>query len=371
MLPPGNSSGCTTKVSVDITISPPSTGSTAPSPSWARAGVAEVRQEAVAEQRGAHLAAGTVAELDPVRDRPAAPGRPGRRRASRSCVRTPQPRRHGGGRSCSTRRRRLPRRPSARRAGAPGCTAVPKAGHSSGLSLPRSTSPARHSAGSSTSDRLQPEPQLGVEVGELLPQHQPAPRNGADAAPLPVGQLEDLEDQVPGPAGCPRGGPPRTYWFSTSCRPSSSWRTARAIPSRMSTGSKPVTTIGTRYRSAIGSYSVQPMTLQTCPAARKPCTRLSGASRMAVIAGGTVTWETRTLKLGTPSSRARQTAMALAGAVVSKPTAKNTTCALRVTGWPAPARRAANRRRARRRPGRGPAAGRTRGPAPAACRRTR
>ena len=93
----------------------------------------------------------------------------------------------------------------------------------------------------------------------------------------------------------------------------------------MSRGSKPVTTMGTRYLAASGSYSRQPITAQTWPAARKPCTRLSGASRMAVIAGGTVTWETRTLKLATPSSRARQTAMALAGAVVSKPTAKKTT----------------------------------------------
>ena len=42
-----------------------------------------------------------------------------------------------------------------------------------------------------------------------------------------------------------------------------------------------------------------------------------------------MTWETRMLKLPTPSSRARQTAIALAGAVVSKPTAKNTTCLVR------------------------------------------
>ena len=35
------------------------------------------------------------------------------------------------------------------------------------------------------------------------------------------------------------------------------------IPSRRSSGSKPVTTIGTRYFAAIGSYSVQPITAQT------------------------------------------------------------------------------------------------------------
>ncbi len=44
------------------------------------------------------------------------------------------------------------------------------------------------------------------------------------------------------------------------------------------------------------------------------------------MAGGTVTCETSTLKLLTPSSRARHTAIAFAGAVVSNPTAKKTTC---------------------------------------------
>ncbi len=38
----------------------------------------------------------------------------------------------------------------------------------------------------------------------------------------------------------------------------------------MSTGSKPVTMIGTRYCCAIGSYSVHPMIVQTWPAARNP-----------------------------------------------------------------------------------------------------
>jgi hypothetical protein len=49
----------------------------------------------------------------------------------------------------------------------------------------------------------------------------------------------------------------------------------------MSTVSNPVTTIGTRYFAAIGSYSLHPITVQTWPAARKPCTRLSGAERSA------------------------------------------------------------------------------------------
>jgi hypothetical protein len=44
-----------------------------------------------------------------------------------------------------------------------------------------------------------------------------------------------------------------------------------------------------------------------------------------MIAGGTSTWDTSMEKLSRPSRRACMAAMALAGAVVSKPTAKNTT----------------------------------------------
>ena len=67
------------------------------------------------------------------------------------------------------------------------------------------------------------------------------------------------------------------------------------------------------------------ITEQTRPAARKPCPRLVGALRMAAIAGGTSTWETSIEKFVRPSRWACSTDMALAGAVVSKPTPKNTT----------------------------------------------
>ena len=70
--------------------------------------------------------------------------------------------------------------------------------------------------------------------------------------------------------------------------------------------------------------------MQTWPAARKACTWLPGEPRMASIAGGTRTWETSIEKLPMPCRRARYAAMALAGAVVSNPTAKNTTCR---SGW--------------------------------------
>ncbi len=127
-------------------------------------------------------------------------------------------------------------------------------------------------------------------------------------------------------SGTPSRVTARVYWFSTSARPSSSWRIAMWMPSRRSSGSKPVTTIGTRYFAAIGSYSVQPMIAHTWPAARNAWTRLDGDSSSAVIAGGTSTCDTSTLKLSMPRRAASATAIALAGAVVSKPTAKNTTC---------------------------------------------
>ncbi len=73
---------------------------------------------------------------------------------------------------------------------------------------------------------------------------------------------------------------------------------------------------------------MQPITVQTCPGPRKACTRLPGACKMAVIIGGTSTWETSRLKFLSPRFFASQTAMALGGAVVSKPMAKNTTCRL-------------------------------------------
>ncbi len=75
----------------------------------------------------------------------------------------------------------------------------------------------------------------------------------------------------------------------------------------------------------MGSYSVQPMIAQTWPAARNAWTLFSGESRSAVIAGGTRTCDTSTLKLSMPRRAASATAIAFAGAVVSNPTAKNTT----------------------------------------------
>ncbi len=79
--------------------------------------------------------------------------------------------------------------------------------------------------------------------------------------------------------------------------------TAIAMPRRMSTGSNPVTTIGTRYRSARGRYSSYPITVHTCPAARNAWTRFSAEERIASIAGGTSTWEHRIEKFSGSTAR--------------------------------------------------------------------
>src|SRR5574341_1049303 len=67
------------------------------------------------------------------------------------------------------------------------------------------------------------------------------------------------------------------------------------------------------------------MTVQTCPAASKPSSCTSGDSSSARTAGGTVTCETSMAKFSIPCALAWATAIALAGAVVSKPMPKNTT----------------------------------------------
>ena len=94
----------------------------------------------------------------------------------------------------------------------------------------------------------------------------------------------------------------------------------------MSSGSNPVTTIGMPYLRHSGGYSAVPITVHTWPAARNACTRHDGDSMIAAIAGGTSTCETSSEKFSMPSRLAWYTVIALAGAVVSKPMPKNTTC---------------------------------------------
>ncbi len=87
------------------------------------------------------------------------------------------------------------------------------------------------------------------------------------------------------------------------------------------------------------------------------------------MAGGTSTCATRTEKFSSPSRAACHTAIALPGAVVSKPTAKNTTCLFGLLARQLHAHRAASRRCARRRPRPWRRTGSWWSPARAACRR--
>ncbi len=86
---------------------------------------------------------------------------------------------------------------------------------------------------------------LGVVLAEFVAQPVAALRDCADAAPFAVADLEHLADQLLRD-GVALALTTRGYWFSTSCVPFSSWRTVISVPSRMSSGSKPVMTIGTR-----------------------------------------------------------------------------------------------------------------------------
>ena len=94
---------------------------------------------------------------------------------------------------------------------------------------------------------------------------------------------------------------------------------------RMSSGSKPAVTSGLPYSWVTNRYGWLPTTVDTWPGPRKPSRRRSGESRIALIGGTIVTWLENTLKFMTRSSRALTSVTAVEGAVVSKPTAKNTT----------------------------------------------
>lgn len=72
-------------------------------------------------------------------------------------------------------------------------------------------------------------------------------------------------------------------------------------------------------------YGASPITVETWPGPMKPSSAQPGASRIARSGGTIVTWLQKTEKLATPSRRARWSVTAVAGAVVSKPTAKKTT----------------------------------------------
>ena len=187
---------------------------------------------------------------------------------------------------------------------------------------------------------------IGVELGIGPRSDQPL----SGISPIPRhfrGTTSKTSFRISSAARLPSLRTARAYWFSTSARPASSCSTHINTPWRMSSGSKPVTTMGTWYFS--GNRFV-----------------LRGAHDRADVAGGQEALHAvggRT-EHGThcrrhqhvrdqhgevrqSQPRACTTAMALAGAVVSKPTAKNTTC-LPGFFWAKATASMASRRSARR-----------------------
>ena len=148
-----------------------------------------------------------------------------------------------------SRPRTRPRsRPSARRAGCSGVHCVPNAGQSCGFLSPAGSGRAMHSGDScavtswSTSKRCS-----ASKAGVRSAQPEPLPRDHADAAPLAVADLEDLRTAAAAPAGLPsrrHGARVLVLHLGAACLelPAPPCQ----IPCSRSSGSKPVTTIGTR-----------------------------------------------------------------------------------------------------------------------------
>jgi hypothetical protein len=169
-------------------------------------------------------------------------------RANRAAAGEGEPRRawirrsgRGGG-SGSRRRRRPRRRPWARRAGARACSARRRRGSRAACS------PAEHSPRcrrrAPRRDAADVEDALGVERGVLLAQAPAARGDLADAAPLPVGDLEDLREH-PARLGLPSRVTARVLVLHLRRGPLE-LRARCADACRRSSGSKPVTVMGTR-----------------------------------------------------------------------------------------------------------------------------
>ena len=249
------------------------------------------------------------------------------------------PRRHAPGRRGSIsgietpvlvvgRARPLARRPSSRRAG-PGCAlAVPNAAHSSGLISPWRTSPLRQT-GQTPRASIAPTSNRARRrsLGSRSRSRHPLRRDRTDAAPRAGRRPRTPRPAPPERPTLPsaRHDPRRTRSPPRPDRPPAA-ATTRRIPSSTSSGSKPVTTIGT------------PVGVDQRPVLRVPMTstrgRRRGSRRPAFVRGEQdrldrrrdehVAHEHREVRQA-PRSRAWTTAMAFAGAVVSKPIAKNTT----------------------------------------------
>ena len=152
--------------------------------------------------------------------------------------------------------------------------------------------------GDSWSRCRRPRRPLGVERRRYsVAEPVAAPGDQADAAPLRGRRPRRRRRSAAATPAFPSRRTARAYWFSTSARPSSScrtrWKNALEQVERLEAGDRRSARRSVR-RAARTRRS--PSRRRRGPAPRKPWTRLSGASRMAVITGGTRTCETSTLK---------------------------------------------------------------------------
>ena len=141
---------------------------------------------------------------------------------------------------------------------------------------PRRICPLQQAAGSC--DRRW---RRGRSVARRRSRRSPARAAARSAAARPSRARRDRRPRTPprGPPGPPRSParapPARTGSRPGPRRPPAAERPAGPLPADRR-GSKPVTTMGTRYRRQTASYSAVPMTVQTWPGPRKACTRLPG-----------------------------------------------------------------------------------------------
>ena len=246
----------------------------------------------------------------------------------------------------------------------------PKAGQSCGFLTPLQDQAADANLRLGRIDRLHLEKPLRVVLAKFVAQPVTAWRNRAHAAPFAVADFEDLAHQLLSHAIAFPLHDARDIGFRTSRVPLSSCRTVMSVPCRMSSGSNPrdhdrhPETLGERLIFLVAHDRAD------VPRARNPWTRLPRRFKDRRHRRRHQHVRDEYGKILNPLLRACQTAIALAGAVVSKPMAKKTTFLSGLAARDLQAIDGANRRRACPRRAISTRAGRIPSPARAACRQT-
>src|SRR5512134_450305 len=208
--------------------------------------------------------------------------------------------------------------------GSSGTHAFPKRGQSGGAIFPLSTSPQRHAV--FAGEYVTGTPNFHSASYGAYRSAIRRPEDGM--TPIPR-QAASHGERSSAASSCAFRLPPavatRVYSFSTRAVPSRICRSSMEIPMRMSSGSNPATTHGMRCTEATARYASAPMTAETWAGHRNPSMRTPGSEARTPIASGIVRMEERTEKFAIPPCAAVRMAPAMAGAVVSNPTPRNTT----------------------------------------------